>query len=187
MGREGTKPSLQVSESVGQSSACSQPRPAGGPQARLPPTWPARPPRPRPRPAPGSRPRSHRCGPVLQPGRAEPAGRRGKSSRNIASRDPPFTHRAPTRVGPLWPLWCALGRQCHRLLLPASVPAGDPQLRSPDSYWEKVPGATSGREAPPVWGAPCRWTFPSQCLWPLGKDPGTTTVSQDPNAGDRVF
>lgn len=184
MGRTGTEPCLQVSKSLGQSSASSQARPAGGPRARLPPTWPARPPRLRPRPAPGSRPRSHRCGPVLQPSRAEPAGRRGKSNWNIASRDPPFTRR-PHRS---WVPIATLGRVGLIVSPPASAclrSCRGPPTSVPDSYWEKVPGATSGREAPPVWGAPCRRTSPSQCLWPLGRNPGTTT-SQDPYARDRI-
>lgn len=142
MGHEGTEPWLQVSKSLGQSSASSQAHPAGGPRARLPPTWPARPPRLRPRPAPGSRPRSHRCGPVLQPSRAESAGevRAAGTSRRLIVLSP----AAPTREESPWPLWGALARQCHCLLLPASAPAGDPNFGPPIApgrkFLEPLPG-----------------------------------------------
>ncbi|KAH0514865.1 Interleukin-17 receptor D [Microtus ochrogaster] len=55
--REGVQPQLQGS--VSRSVLSRQPGlPCGGSRARLPPTWPARPPRLRPRPTPGSRPQS---------------------------------------------------------------------------------------------------------------------------------
>lgn len=139
MGHEGTEPWLQVSKSLGQSSASSQAHPEGGPRARLPPTWPARPPRLRPRPAPGSRPRSHRCGPA---GRAESAGevRAAGTSRRLIVLLP----AAPTREESPWPLCGALDRQCHCLLLPASAPAGDPNFGPPIApgrkFLEPLPG-----------------------------------------------
>ncbi|CAO2638103.1 hypothetical protein LEMLEM_LOCUS24316 [Lemmus lemmus] len=55
--REGVQPQLHGSVSRSVLSWLPGP-PCGGSRARLPPTWPARPPRLRPRPAPGSRTQS---------------------------------------------------------------------------------------------------------------------------------
>lgn len=83
------------------------------------------------------------------------------------------------------PPWGALGGQRHRLSLPASAPAGDPNCGPLIATGRKFPELLPGER-----GATClghtlllefsRLVSRGQCLWPLGRDPGATTASQDP-------
>lgn len=134
---------------------------------------------------------SHRCSPVLQPGWAQPARRGGESSRHILSHDPPFTRR-PHRSRVPRPPWGALGGQRHRLSLPASAPAGDPNFGPLIATGRKFPELLPGER-----GATClghtllldfsRLVSRGQCLGHLA---GTRAPPQPARiltyAGDRV-